>query len=98
MERHETYEIAGTTASLRVPKAFLPGTKDTIIYEHRGRDEVIKHTIKGADEYQLMVEHFADCVLENHAPRYEATEAALNMRVIKALYQSARNNGKIVRV
>jgi len=96
MERRETYEVAGTDAYLRVPAAFLPGTKDTTFYEHRGRGEVIEHTLKGADEYQLMVEHFADCVITNKTPRYSAKEAALNMRIIEALYQSARNNGKVV--
>ena len=98
MERRETYEVAGTDAYLRVPAAFLPGTKDTTFYEHRGRSEVIEHTIKGVDEYQLMVEHFADCVLNNRSPRYSAEEAALNMKVIEALYQSARNNGKVVKI
>ncbi len=96
MERRETYEVAGTDAFLRIPAAFLPGAGDTLFHEQRGRRETKRHTTPGADEYQLMVEHFADCVLNDRPVRYTAAEAALNMRVIEALYRSARNEGKPV--
>ena len=98
MERREVYEVAGTEAYLSVPGAFLPGMGDTIIWEHRGRGEPIAHTIAGVDEYQLMVEHFAGCVINDRPLRYTVDEAALNMRVIEALYQSAKNNGKPVQL
>jgi xylose dehydrogenase (NAD/NADP) len=98
MERRETYEVAGTNANLVIPAAFLPGTDDTTFVEHRGRNEVMKHKIKGTDEYRLMVEHFADCVLHDRPLRYTPAEAAQNMRVIEALYRSARSEGKVVAV
>jgi len=87
MERREEYEVAGTDAYLRVPAAFLPGIGDTVIYEHRGRGDVIEHRVAGVDEYRLMVEHFADCVLNDRPLRYTAAEAAQNMRVIESLYR-----------
>lgn len=98
MERREVYEVAGTGAYLSIPVAFLPGKDDTTFFEHRGRDETITHNIQGADEYRLMVEHFAHCVLNDHPLRYIAAEAASNMRVIEALYRSARDNGRPVQV
>jgi predicted dehydrogenase len=79
-----------------VPAAFLPGTGDAVIEEHRGRGKEVVHTVEGADEYRLMVEHFADCVLNDRPLRYGAEEAALNMRVIEALYESARRGGRPV--
>ena len=42
------------------------------------------------DSYQRMVEHFGDCVLNGRPPRYDALEAAANLRVIESLYASAR--------
>ncbi len=96
MERCEAYEVAGTEGHLRVPAAFLPGTDDAIIEEHGGRGERTIHSIEGADEYQLMVEHFADCVLNDLSLRYTAEEAALNMKVIRALYESAGRGGEVV--
>lgn len=96
LERSEAYEVGGTDASLRVESAFLPGTGDVEILEGRGRDGVTHHEIDGVDEYRLMVEHFADCVLDDREPRYPASEAAANMRVIEALYSSARAEGRPV--
>ncbi len=94
MERAEFYEAAGTDGHLRVESAFLPGTDDVVIEEHRGRDGVAEHPIAGADEYRLMVEHFAEAVAGRETLRYTAREAAANMRTISALYRSARNGGR----
>ncbi len=93
LERREAYELAGTDAFLSVPDAFLPGKDDAILLERRSRLEVNQYLIPGADEYQLMVEHFADCVIHNRAPRYSVSEAAANMRTIEALLRSARSGG-----
>ena len=98
MERRETYTLAGTDAYITVPQAFLPGESDAMILEQRGRSECREHRIPGVDEYRLMVEHFADCVLEDRAPRYGADEAAANLRVIEALYKSARSGGQVISV
>ena len=96
LERAEWYEVAGTDGQLRVDAAFLPGTDDADIVEARGRNEGAVHTISGDDEYRLMVEHFAQCVLDDTEPRYRVSEAAANMRAIAALYRSARSGGAAV--
>lgn len=93
VERREEYEIAGPEASLRVPQAFLPGTSETQILETRGRQGDKQHEFPGVDEYQLMVEHFGDCILENREPLCSAVEAARNLRVIEALFASAARGG-----
>jgi len=97
MDRYETYEVCGTSGRLHVPAAFLPGTDDASIYESHGAETTV-HTVTGVDEYVLMVEHFADCALHDRSPRYSATEAAQNMRVIQALLASARDSGRSKRV
>jgi predicted dehydrogenase len=93
MERCEHYEAAGTDGHLRVESAFLPGEGDVVVEEHRGRHGPSRHPVSGADEYRLMVEHFADCVAREVPARYPPSEAAANMRAIEALYRSARNGG-----
>jgi predicted dehydrogenase len=97
MERSESCEVAGTHGYFRVPAAFLPGTADCRFVE-QGPSEAVEHVVDGADEYQLMVEHFADCVLRDQPVRYPASEAAANMRAIEALLESARNGGAVVRL
>ena len=98
MERTEVYQVMGTGGHLRVQKAFLPGTGDAVIEQFDGMNNLTAHTIPGADEYRVMVEHFADAVLNGGPLRYTAEEAALNMRVIEALYESARKEGAEVKL
>jgi predicted dehydrogenase len=90
LERRESYEAAGTEASLHVPAALLPGKETVAFTEDRGREATAAHEVAGADEYQLMVEHFADCVLTGQPVRYPVSEAVANLRAIEALYRSAR--------
>ncbi|GMV05120.1 MAG: hypothetical protein AMXMBFR53_13990 [Gemmatimonadota bacterium] len=52
--------------------------------------------VAGDDEYRLMVEHFADAALNGRPVRYDAAEAARNLRVIEALYRSAKTGGRPV--
>jgi xylose dehydrogenase (NAD/NADP) len=97
-KRREAYELGGTEGCLRVADAFLPGEDDVVIEEHRDGAEIVMHEVAGADEYRLMVEHFSDCLLTGSEPRYSATEAALNMRAIEALYASALKGGTPVAI
>jgi len=98
MERSQVIHLLGTEGHLRVMEAFLPGTEDVVIEQFDEEDNLTKIYVDGADEYQLMVEHFADCVLKDQPLRYSAEESALNMKVIEALYKSARNEGDIAEV
>ncbi len=93
-ERVESLHVGGIDGHLEIAKAFLPGTGDVTIEEYHGRRESRSHVVPGADEYRLMVEHFADCVREGKPVRYPLSEAAGNMRAIEALYRSARNEGR----
>jgi predicted dehydrogenase len=93
MERRECLHVAGTEGHLEVPKVFIPGTEDVFIEEFHGREEMKSHDVAGANEYTEMVEHFSDCILTGDRVRYPFSEASANMRVIEALYRSARNGG-----
>jgi predicted dehydrogenase len=94
LERRECFRVAGTDGQLEITDAYLPGTGDVTIEEYHGPRARTSHSVAGVDEYQLMVEHFAECALAGAAVRYPLSEAAANMRVIEALYRSARNGGK----
>lgn len=92
-ERRESVQIAGTDGWINVPRSFLPGKEAVAFQIHRGRSEVEEVTLEGANQYQRMVEHFADCVHNDGPVRYSAHEAASNLAVIEALYASARKGG-----
>jgi xylose dehydrogenase (NAD/NADP) len=98
MERTEAYHILGTEGHLRVQNAFVPGSGDAVIEQFDLENNLTSLTIPGDDEYRLMVEHFAYGVLNDRPVRYTAQEAAMNMRVIEALHESARRDGAEVTV
>ena len=94
LARRESYEVVGTTGQIGVPVAFLPGAGDTTLHLQPAGAQAVAQTVPGADEYQLMAEDFADAVLQGRPVRYPPAEAAANMRVIEALYRSARAGGR----
>jgi D-xylose 1-dehydrogenase (NADP+, D-xylono-1,5-lactone-forming) len=94
IERRQSYEIAGSEATLVAENAFVPGTDPSAILERHGKEPEVRHDFPGADQYRVMVEHFADCALHDRPLRYTALEAAGNMAAIEALYASARAAGK----
>lgn len=98
LARRETYEVVGTTGTIEAPVAFLPGLGDATLHLRRSGQADQAETIPGVDEYRLMVEHFGDCVRGQSPLRYPPSEAAANMRVIEALYRSARNGGWVERI
>jgi predicted dehydrogenase len=93
LERREFLEVVGTDGRLEVEGTFVVGQEDVVIAEKHGGREDIVHPTRGADKYQKMVEHFADCVLHDKPLRYGLDDAVANMRAIDALYRSAKNRG-----
>lgn len=62
----QTYTVVGSDGAIDLPHdAFIPWEKDAV-YTLRKKDEEVgeEYVIQGADEYQLMVEHFSDAVLD----------------------------------
>ena len=93
----QTYTVVGTKAAIELPHdAFIPWEKDAV-YTYRGKDAETgeKQIIPGADEYQLMVEHFADSVIMKEAPRFLPEESIGNMKVLDALAEAARTGNRI---
>jgi predicted dehydrogenase len=88
LSRRQEYEVVGTEGSLTVPTAFLPGTADAEIHIVQGTEQSVV-TIPGVNQYQLMVEHFAD-VVASHAPLgLPPEDAVANLRAIEAMLRSA---------
>ena len=93
----QTYTIVGSSGAVELPhNAFVPWEKDAG-YTRRSQDEEAgqQYIVKGADEYQLMVEHFADAVLKKTSLSYAPEDSIANMRVLDALSEAAQT-GKTV--
>ncbi|MCY4247954.1 MAG: Gfo/Idh/MocA family oxidoreductase [Chloroflexi bacterium] len=83
--REHSYTIKGTKGMLRVPASFVPEKNAEAIVQHWRGDDYTEHRIPAVDQYQLMVEDFADALLQGRAPRFSADDAVANMRVVDKL-------------
>ncbi len=96
LSNRQEYEVVGTSGHLRVPLAFVPGTGSATIDLVRNR-ETSTLTVPGADQYQCMVEHFADAARSRVPLRLPPEDALASMRVIAAALRSAYT-GSVERV
>jgi len=88
----QTFTAVGSQAAIELPhNAFIPFENDAV-YTMRRRDQETgrEYVVPGADEYQLMVEHFADVVLGRQKLTYTPEDSIQNMRVLDALAEAAR--------
>lgn len=90
--RLHTYEVRGTQGRIQLEQAFIPYGADTLIRCWQG-DHYSEIVIPQVDQYQLMVEDFADALINRRPPKFPPQDAVENMRVIDRLLESARANG-----
>lgn len=83
-------EIRGTKGRIAVDLAFVPPEDEAATFQlWRGKKvEII--AIPATDQYQLMVEDFADALLNDRPPRFPPQDGVANMRVVDRLLASAR--------
>ncbi|NDJ60795.1 MAG: Gfo/Idh/MocA family oxidoreductase [Chloroflexi bacterium] len=87
--RTHTYEIRGTQGRILVESGFvMPADTETTIRVWHG-DAYEAMRIPPANSYQLMVEDFADALLQSRPPRFAPQDAVDNMRVLDALRAAA---------
>ncbi len=96
----EWLQVQGTEGRLDVPRPVKPMNHPAEIILSRGEKpdatfEPTTYTAPAANHYQLMVEHFADAVLTGTPLRYPPELDRGNMRVIDALYESARMGRRV---
>ena len=93
----QTYTVVGSDGAIDLPHdAFIPWEKDAV-YTLRKKDQEVgeERVIPGADEYQLMVEHFSDAVLGRVDLDRTPDESIANMRVLDALSEAARTGSTV---
>lgn len=94
METHRTnmVDVRGTNGRIRIENAFIPDAdKPQIVRVWRGTNDpqYEEITVGAANQYTLMVEDFADALLNNRPFRFPVQDAVNNMIVIDNLRASA---------
>lgn len=95
----QTYRIRGTHGTIAVEKAYAPyrpdPAVDTFIQYWKGTPGIEKHQyeeikIAPVNQYVLMVEDFADSILNKRLPRFPIEDSIAQMRAIDMLYSAAK--------
>ena len=81
-QRQQTYTVKGSEGMIVVPTAFTPDKAAGSRIQHWRGNSCAEHIIEAADHYQLMVEDFADALLNRRGPRFSPMDAVRNMEVI----------------
>lgn len=87
----QTFSVVGTEGAIDLPHdAFIPWQHDAAyILRRRDQETGDRIVVPGADEHQLMVEHFNDAVLEKSKLDFMVEDSVAKMRVLDALAQAA---------
>lgn len=89
-QREQNYSLKGTTGSIVVPSSFTKDKETDAVVQHWRGDQLTEHLITATDQFQLMVEDFADALLKDRAPRFPPSDAIRNMEVIDRLRSQLR--------
>lgn len=84
----QRYRVDATSGWLECESAYNPGTVKTSLRYHID-GETLEETFDPVNQFQLEIEHFADCVENGATPRTDGREAVRNMRAIDALAESS---------
>lgn len=85
-----TYTLKGSEGMISVPQSFVIDKAVDGILRHWQGDSYTEHVIPAVDQYQLMVEDFADALLMGRPPRFAPADAVKNMAVVDRLLADAR--------
>jgi predicted dehydrogenase len=90
MPYRAVYEVIGERGRIEVPAPFITNNKETTIVLHHPDERTQTFSFPAVDQYTLMIEHFAACVLEHLPLRYPPAEGRAQMQALDALAKSAR--------
>ncbi len=88
--RQNAYTLKGSAGMIAVPTSFVPDKSADTLVQHWQGDDCAEHVIPAVDHYQLMVEDFADALLDGRPPRFAPSDAVSNMVAVDALLAQAR--------
>lgn len=88
-------EIIGEGGTITLPVPFTPGTIEVVGFTTKN-GQMAEQRFERVDQYQLEVEHFADCILHKREPALRLSETLENIATIEAIYQAAGLDWPIV--
>jgi len=83
------YELVGTKGRLRVDPAYEYAT--ALVHHLTLDGKTTKKTFSKRDQFAPELMYFSDCVRRNQRPEPDGVEGLIDVKIIEALYQSAKD-------
>lgn len=91
----QSAEIIGDAGSITIPVPFTPRNMEGIVFAMKN-GQMSERKFPIVDQYQLEVEHFADCIRTGREPARGLNETLENMATIEAIYEAAGHDWPIL--
>ena len=91
-----SFRLVGTQGAVHLEPAFEYA--EPLVYTLTLDGKTTKKRGKKRDQFAAELLHFSDCVLKDRAPEPSAEEGAQDVRIVEALYESARQGRAIALV
>ena len=82
------YSLVGTKGNLRLENAYEYRGSSKCIVTIKGRQT--EKVFKAGDQFASELIYFSDCIMKDRAPEPSGREGLADVRVINAIYESAR--------
>ena len=89
------YRVVGTEGAIHVDPAYE--YKEGLAYTLTVGDKTERKRVRKRDQFAAELLYFSDCILNNRTPEPSGEEGLQDVRIVEALYRSART-GKAVSI
>ena len=84
-----SYRVVGTKGDVRLDQAYEYVYPINLYVTIKGKSR--KQTFRKRDQFAPELEYFSDCILNNRTPEPSGNEGLADVRIIEALYRSAKH-------
>ncbi len=88
-----SYRVVGTKGDVRLDQAYEYVYPIDLYVTIKGKTR--KQTFRKRDQFAPELEYFSSCILNNQTPEPSGTEGIADVRIIEALYRSAKRRRRI---
>ncbi|HEY4384921.1 MAG TPA: Gfo/Idh/MocA family oxidoreductase [Ktedonobacteraceae bacterium] len=91
----QSVEIIGEEGIITLPVPFTPGKAEVVVFATKN-GRMNERPFPKIDQYQLEVEHFAECIRTHQEPTLRLSETLENIMTMEAIFEAAGQDWPIV--
>ena len=96
---NKSYMVHAETGTIQMDPAFpYKGLKQQLVHAPNGKQVIEQPSNPDKQQFALEMDHMAECVRHNQQPYTPGEEGLQDQRIMEAIYKSARDGGKPVKL